>query len=211
MNRSRPSLQHLNNPLVYKIREKRTSGGPERRDSIQTIRLANSFVLKLANRYIGVNGGYLGDFSYRTHKEFYVEYCDVDINPDDFKGTTRERFIAILSGAEPHLQAKILRGVIQRFPVGNPIAPESRTVALREQIEATIRELERGPEPEFDFPVYNVEIVHRALIMNPLRNQASMAHPNEELLEPAEALLVINVSRSILHYLDTKLSATSTE
>ncbi len=48
-------------------------------------------------------------------------------------------------------------------------------------------------------------------VMNPLRNRASMAHPNEELLGPEEALLVINVSRSILHYLDTKLPESSAE
>jgi hypothetical protein len=26
-------------------------------------------VMKVVNRYIGVSGGYLGDFSYRTHAE----------------------------------------------------------------------------------------------------------------------------------------------
>lgn len=255
------------------------------------IRLADPFVWKVVNRYIGVNGGYLGDFTRRTHREFYVEYCEIGINPDEFEGTTRERFTAILSGVEPRLQAKILRGVIQRFPVGQSIAPESRTIALREQIEAMIRELERGPELEFELPTYNVEIVHRAItdaetllkvngatsavdrihtalhgfllrvcrdagislpedpalphifkilraqhpafraigprsqdivqimraagsildVMNPLRNQASMAHPNESLLEPKEAMLVINVSRSILQYLATKLPASSTD
>ena len=48
-------------------------------------------------------------------------------------------------------------------------------------------------------------------VMNPVRNQASMAHPNESLLGPEEAWLVINVSRSILHYLDTKLPMSSTD
>ena len=43
-------------------------------------------------------------------------------------------------------------------------------------------------------------------VLNPIRNQASVAHPNEELLEEAEAMLVINVVRSILHYLNAKLS-----
>ena len=41
--------------------------------------------------------------------------------------------------------------------------------------------------------------------MNPVRNQASVAHPNDELLGEAEARLVINVGRSILAYLDAKL------
>jgi hypothetical protein len=41
--------------------------------------------------------------------------------------------------------------------------------------------------------------------LDPVRNHASMAHPNEGLLEPAEAVLVINSARTILQYLDTKL------
>jgi len=40
----------------------------------------------------------------------------------------------------------------------------------------------------------------------PVRNQASVAHPNQELLDEPEARLVINVGRSLLHYLDSKLS-----
>jgi hypothetical protein len=39
-----------------------------------------------------------------------------------------------------------------------------------------------------------------------VRNQASVAHPNEELLGDAEAHLVINVGRTLLNYLDAKLS-----
>ena len=38
-----------------------------------------------------------------------------------------------------------------------------------------------------------------------IRNQASLAHPNEELIDKDEALLVINVARSLLHFLDAKL------
>ena len=53
-------------------------------------------VMKIVNRYIGVSGGHLGDFSYRTHADFYSEYCDVDVDPYDLDGTTRERFIEIL-------------------------------------------------------------------------------------------------------------------
>lgn len=38
-----------------------------------------------------------------------------------------------------------------------------------------------------------------------LRNRASVAHPNSDLMEPPEAILVINCARSILHYLDARL------
>ena len=41
--------------------------------------------------------------------------------------------------------------------------------------------------------------------LNPLRNQGTVAHPNENLLEEAEAMLVVNVSWSLLSYLDSKL------
>jgi hypothetical protein len=43
--------------------------------------------------------------------------------------------------------------------------------------------------------------------MNPIRNEASVAHPNKELIERPEAALVVNAARTILHYLDMKLSA----
>jgi hypothetical protein len=43
--------------------------------------------------------------------------------------------------------------------------------------------------------------------MNPIRNESSVAHPNKDLLDPPEAALVINTARTILHYLDMKMSA----
>ena len=36
--------------------------------------LTSREVTRIVNRYIGVSGGYLGDFSYRTHADFYPEY-----------------------------------------------------------------------------------------------------------------------------------------
>jgi len=41
--------------------------------------------------------------------------------------------------------------------------------------------------------------------LNQLRNHASMAHANENLLSEEDAELVCNASRTILHYLDSKL------
>lgn len=43
--------------------------------------------------------------------------------------------------------------------------------------------------------------------MNPIRNEGSMAHPNKDLLDPPEAALVINIARTILHYVDTRVAA----
>lgn len=42
--------------------------------------------------------------------------------------------------------------------------------------------------------------------MNPVRNHSSLAHPNDELLEEPEAMLAANAVRSLLHYLNMKLS-----
>jgi very-short-patch-repair endonuclease len=74
-------------------------------------------IYKLVNGYIGVSGGYLGDFSYRTHAEFYPYYCDLDIDPNKYEGTTRERFLQILHEASPIDQAKIIKGVLSKYPV----------------------------------------------------------------------------------------------
>jgi Abortive infection C-terminus len=41
--------------------------------------------------------------------------------------------------------------------------------------------------------------------LNPIRNHASLAHPNEHLLEKEEASLFINVVRTLVQYLDEKL------
>jgi len=41
--------------------------------------------------------------------------------------------------------------------------------------------------------------------LNPMRNHGSLAHANEALLESAEAMLAINASRTLLHYVDQKV------
>lgn len=41
--------------------------------------------------------------------------------------------------------------------------------------------------------------------LNPIRNQVSLAHPNESLLPEPEAFLYINTVRTVMRYLDQKL------
>ena len=41
--------------------------------------------------------------------------------------------------------------------------------------------------------------------LEPVRNRASVAHPNPSLLDAPEAVLVINAARTILTYVDTKV------
>src|ERR1041385_2427797 len=98
-------------------------------------------IFTVVNQYIGVSGGYLGDFSYRTHEEFYLEYCDLDINPDAYEGTTRWRFITILGEQPPDRQAIILRGILRKYPVGSDTM---RTQARYDELQRMIARLESG-------------------------------------------------------------------
>jgi hypothetical protein len=232
-----------------------------------------------------VSEGYLGDFTYRTHADFYAEYCGLDVNPDSMEGTTRERFTAILGGASPADQAKIIRGVLERFPVGEG-STTTRTQESRDELIEIAQRLE-GMSPivtpdlsitsdiveqaisdaetliQSNGPTSGVDRIHTALhgyllvvcqsegiehpedagitklfkilrdkhpslkvsgarphdiekIMNamsaimdaldPIRNRASVAHPNDFLIGKHEAILAINAARTMLHYLDAKLS-----
>ena len=58
--------------------------------------------------------------------------------------------------------------------------------------------------PEIDRIIRGFSSIVDAL--NTLRNRGSVAHPNPVLLEHDEALLAINAARTVLHYLDAKLS-----
>lgn len=42
--------------------------------------------------------------------------------------------------------------------------------------------------------------------LNSVRNEASLAHSNDQLLDEPEAFLMINAARTVLHYLDAKLA-----
>lgn len=237
--------------------------------------------MKIVNRYIGVRDGYLGDFTYRTHAEFYPEYCGLDIDPATYPGTTRERFIEILGNQSPRDQAKILRGVIDRF---DHDADNKTRLELRPELESWIARLESAPAVELGRPEHTRDVVIRALAdadelirtngatsavdrihtalhghvlslceeagieanhetttnralkllrqnhpglaadgpragditrilgamatvldLNPIRNNASVAHPNEELLDDPEANLAINAARTVFAFLDAKL------
>jgi hypothetical protein len=243
--------------------------------------LKHAEINKLVYKFIGVEGGYLGDFSYQKHHDFYVD-LDLDIDPYKYEGTTRQRFTTILSDASPDVQARILQGLLDRYPVGSSPA---RTQALRDEIIGWIRRLTTGaavavPSLKVISAVVEralndaekligitgapsgVDRVHTALhgyliqacveaniatasdpsltqlfkllrthhpafrdlgprsedigrvlnslasvvdALNPVRNKASVAHPNANLLADPEAMLVINTVRTLLHFLDSKL------
>ena len=46
--------------------------------------------------------------------------------------------------------------------------------------------------------------------LNTIRNRGTLAHPNELLLEAAEAMLYINLSRSVLAYIELKINQKNT-
>lgn len=123
--------------------------------------LKSSEIHWVVHSYIGVSGGYLGDFSYRTHREFYPAYCDLEIEPDDFPGrTTREKFLAILSSLRPREQAAVLRGVARKYP------SESDAHRTPENYKSLLRLIKRCTESatvEAQTPALSSEMVHHAL------------------------------------------------
>jgi hypothetical protein len=134
----------------------------------------DNLIIKIVNRYIGVEGGYLGDFSYRTHRDFYPEYCDLSKDPDAIEGTTRERFISIFLSSAPRDQAKIIKGVIERFPTGQ--GPSTRTVELRESLLGEAHRLESLgylDDPLIYSAAYVVEILDDAASLIANRSAAS--------------------------------------
>jgi hypothetical protein len=107
--------------------------------------LTNQEIKKIVNRYIGVFDGYLSNFSYRTHADFYPEYCDLDIDPNQYDGTIRQRFTTILENSPPPVQAKIVRGVLQRFPLEDENKkPSSRTKELYDELLSVAQRLENA-------------------------------------------------------------------
>ncbi|MHB8312137.1 MAG: hypothetical protein ACYDD0_02380 [Candidatus Dormibacteria bacterium] len=109
--------------------------------------LTDREVIRVVNQYIGVSGGYLGmpePFTYRTPADFYSKYCDLDVSLVGHGGTTRETFIGVLSSMPPFAQAKVLCGVIERFPPDEDGAPATPRAAHVELL-TFIRRLESGP------------------------------------------------------------------
>ncbi len=93
--------------------------------------------------YIGVNGGYLGDFSYKTHKSFYRDFCNIEgVDPNVIEGTTRQRFITILKSRSPDDQIKILNGILNKYKMESfPIEVREFKNKTKEKILLFIEEL----------------------------------------------------------------------
>lgn len=127
---------------------------------MKAAQLSRQEIYKVVNDYIGVSGdGYLGDFSYRRHEEFYPYYCDLDIDVEQYRpGSTRETFIRILEDVGGPDQAKILKGVLAKYP------PESaRREKLAPEIHAMIARLAGSPAVESPRPRITTATVERAI------------------------------------------------
>ncbi|MFA6090009.1 MAG: abortive infection family protein [Candidatus Woesearchaeota archaeon] len=246
--------------------------------------LSNIDITRIVNGYIGVKDGYLGDFSYKTHKEFYPMYCNLDIDLEKYEGTTREKFIKILQSQNPKNQTKILKGILEKYPFDNFKDEErKKTLPHFKHIHDLILKLEHIPSVEEPDLAITSDVVQKAIddakvliqkngsisaidrihtvlhgylkeickqekinisidnpsltnlfkeirkskklnnctrsqdidkiinsmanildAINTIRNNASVAHPNENLLNEEEANLVINISQTILQYLNSK-------
>lgn len=241
---------------------------------------------RLLRLYLGVQGGYLGDFdNIGVLERFYIQ-CNIDADPRSYDGTNREKFEQILNGSPANIQAAIIRGALKFHPPdperwatrtqeladelfavadrleGTESVPSKKPRITSASVERAINDAEeliqttgatsavdrvhtmlhgylravcddasieyrekalmsglfaliRRQHPSFsnvEPRAQDLEKVFRSMAgimdaMNPIRNEGSMAHPNEELLNPPEASLVINMARTILHYVDMKVEA----
>ena len=111
----------------------------------------------VTRKWIGVNGGYLGDFSYRTHYEFYYDFCDLEhIDPYKIEGTTRTRFEQILSSSDAKTKVAILKGVLKKFPMGST---EFRTEDRYEKLQEFIRRCDTSEPNKIIHPVTLVDSI----------------------------------------------------
>lgn len=242
---------------------------------------------RLVYNWIGVDGGYLGSFSYAKHDRFWLEVCDLSVGTAAYAGTTRECFEDTLFESAPRDQAAVLRAILEDYPpldAPDPEQPKFRTEKLHREILSWISRMETGTTSvevallsasesvrralddadnlmRTSGPQSAVDRVHTALhgyllslcddagiahgdrptmnqlfkalraehpslgnlgvrvddvskmlgsmasildALNPVRNNASMAHPNSALVGEAEAVLVINTVRTLLTYFEAK-------
>lgn len=264
-----------------------STSGPARPTPDNALGLSRKEIGRLVYNWIGVDGGYLGSFSYARHDRFWLEVCDLSVGTAAFAGTTRECFEETLYQAAPKDQAAVLRAILEDYPPleePDPAQPKFRAEKLHRDILSWISRLETGTTSvelallsasetvrralddadnlmRTSGPESAVDRVHTAMhgyllslcedagiahgdrptmnqlfkalraehpslgnlgvraddvakllgsmatildALNPLRNNASMAHPNSALIGEAEAVLVINTVRTLLTYLEAK-------
>ncbi|MCZ7537828.1 MAG: hypothetical protein M5T61_19160 [Acidimicrobiia bacterium] len=117
--------------------------GNERDD----LRLTRKEISRIVYNWIGVDGGYLGSFSYASHDRFWLEVCDQAVSTGSFSGTTRECFEATLLTASAKDQVLVLRAILDDYPpldAPDPSQPRFRTEKLHREILSWISRIETG-------------------------------------------------------------------
>lgn len=115
--------------------------------STESQRLTRKEISRLVHNWIGLNGGYLGDFSCASHERFWMETRDRHVSTAEFAGTTRACFEDTLFGASAQDQAAALRAILEDYPPvdsPDPALPKFRTTTLHREILAWISRLETG-------------------------------------------------------------------
>lgn len=157
--------------------------------------LKKSDIYRLVHDYIEVYEGDMRDFSYQDNREFYPYYCDLEINVEDHVyGTTRETFMRILEEASPLDQAKILRGVFKKYPLGYFNEKERETKQLiYDEYQEIIARL------EFSVPGVSSEVKNlifaangpkpEIVLIDAIRNEIKIVKNKEYCLEYDRPLL----------------------
>nr|WP_258010864.1 abortive infection family protein [Stenotrophomonas maltophilia] len=142
----------------------------------------------VVHQYLGVEGGFLGDFTHRTHREFYPAFCDLDIEVDQFAGSTiRERFISVLSGTEAFQQAAILRGIARKYPQGTE---HFRTPQAYRQLLQMAKRCADGLSVQASSPAITSNVLKRALAdVNTLIQSAGPTHAVDRIHTALHAYL----------------------
>lgn len=122
----------------------------------------------LVENYIGSDCGYLNHFSYAKHEEFYLRYCDIDVDVPAYRktaGTTRKAFIAILKDLPPKDQARVIRGVFEMVPPPSEITDETsrRKTALHSYLISVAIRLESDGHVQLPEIVQTSEVVLEAI------------------------------------------------
>lgn len=111
-------------------------------------RLTEREILILVAEYIGSEGGYLNNFSYATHNEFYARYCDLNIDVSlkrkDF-GTTRATYIGILNEATAEAQIRIVEGTFEYFRKRDQQGLSKEQSNARELLAKAVERIRSGP------------------------------------------------------------------
>ena len=161
-----------------------------------------------------------------SRSEFYPYFCDLDIDVNAHRpGTTRTVFTHILQEASAEDQAKILKGVLSKFPSDSSEKREK----LAPEIQAMISRLEGSPAVRSPRPKITTATVERAIsdaetliqksgatsgvdrIHTALHGYLIAACDAAKIAYPKDAdlpqlLKLLRQHHPKLHYLDAKLS-----